>query len=60
MGAAQSFKEFGDMVGPLLIGVLTQFYGIRVGFVTCGILALLFLGLLARSRALSSATEDAL
>ena len=23
MGAAQSFKEFGDMVGPLLIGPLT-------------------------------------
>jgi MFS family permease len=43
MGAAQSFKEFGDMVGPLLIGLLTQFYGVRVGFITCGVLALLFL-----------------
>ena len=43
MGAAQSFKEFGDMAGPLMIGLLTQFYGVRVGFVTCGALALLFL-----------------
>jgi MFS family permease len=49
IGAAQSFKEFGDMVGPLLIGLLTQLYGVRVGFVTCGSLALLFLLLLARS-----------
>lgn len=49
MGAAQSFKEFGDMVGPLLIGTLTHFFGVRVGFVTCGALALLFLGVLARS-----------
>lgn len=49
MGAAQSFKEFGDMIGPLLIGLLTQFFGVRVGFVTCGLLALLLLILLARS-----------
>ena len=49
MGAAQSFKEFGDMIGPLLIGLLTQFYGVRVGFVACGLLALFLLTLLARS-----------
>lgn len=59
MGAAQSFKEFGDMVGPLLIGVLTQFYGIRTGFVVCGALALLFLGVLARSRAFSATIGNA-
>ena len=47
IGAAQSFKEFGDMMGPLLIGLLTQAYGVRVGFVSCGGLALLFLLLLA-------------
>lgn len=50
MGAAQSFKEFGDMTGPLLIGLLTQVYGVRAGFVTCGALALLCLVVLARSR----------
>lgn len=49
MGAAQSFKEFGDMVGPLLIGALTHFFGVRVGFVFCGALALLFLLLLVLS-----------
>ena len=51
MGASQSFKEFGDMVGPLLIGALTHFFGVRVGFVSCGALALFFLLLLARSPA---------
>jgi len=30
IGAAQSFKEFGDMVGPLLVGLLTQFFGVRL------------------------------
>ena len=59
MGAAQSFKEFGDMVGPLLIGVLTQFFGIRAGFVTCGALALVFLAALARSRAFSATIRNA-
>lgn len=43
MGAAQSFKEFGDMLGPVLIGLLTQLFGVRVGFVTCGLLAVVFL-----------------
>lgn len=49
MGAAQSFKEFGDMVGPLLIGALTQFFGVRVGFVACSVVALVMLITLARS-----------
>jgi MFS family permease len=52
IGAAQSFKEFGDMVGPLLVGLLTQLYGVRTGFVSCGSLALLFVIPLARGRAL--------
>jgi MFS family permease len=55
MGAAQSFKEFGDMVGPLLVGLLTQFFGVRVGFVTCGTFALLFLFIFVRSRGSGSA-----
>jgi MFS family permease len=56
MGAAQSFKELGDMVGPLLVGALTQFFGVRFGFVSCGILALVLLFLLAKSRALLADT----
>ena len=40
MGAAGSFKELGDMVGPILIGVLSQFLGLTWGFVICGILGL--------------------
>ena len=47
MGAAQSFKEFGDMVGPLVIGALTQAFGVRVGFVSCGTLAFGLLVVLA-------------
>lgn len=58
MGAAQSFKEFGDMVGPVLIGLLTQLYGVRVGFVACGGLALVFLLLLARTQTLNPAASD--
>ena len=47
MGAAGSFKELGDMVGPLLIGVLSQALGLSVGFVICGILGLLALPLIS-------------
>jgi len=46
MGAAGSFKEFGDMVGPILIGVLSQFLGLAWGFVICGILGLLSIALI--------------
>ena len=57
IGAAQSFKEFGDMVGPLLIGLLTQLFGVRVAFVACGLLALAFLLVLTRSQGISRAAE---
>ena len=40
IGAAQSFNEFGDMVGPLLVGLITQLFDIRAGFVSCGAVAL--------------------
>lgn len=50
IGAAQSFKEFGDMVGPLLVGLITQFFGVHTGFVSCGAVALLLLPLLLVKR----------
>ena len=40
IGAVQSFKEFANMVGPLLVGAITQWFGVRVGFVSCGAAAL--------------------
>jgi MFS transporter, ACDE family, multidrug resistance protein len=40
MGAAGSFKEIGDMLGPLTIGALAQVAGLTVGFVLCGLLGL--------------------
>jgi MFS family permease len=40
MGVAGSFKEIGDMLGPALIGVLSQAFGLTAGFVTCGLLGL--------------------
>jgi len=49
MGAAGSFKELGDMVGPLLIGVVSQAFGLPVGFVACGVLGLLSLLLIRRT-----------
>lgn len=58
MGAAQSFKELGDMLGPVLIGLLTQFYGVQAGFVTCGLLAGFFLLLLVISGTLRSPQEN--
>lgn len=54
IGAAQSFKELGDMLGPLVIGALTQLLGVRAGFVICGTLGLAFviiLGLVRQSPA---------
>jgi MFS family permease len=40
LGMAGSFKELGDMLGPLLIGGLTQAFGLKVSFVTCGLIGL--------------------
>ena len=50
MGAAGSFKELGDMVGPILIGVVSQTFGLTVGFVSCGLLGLIVLALILRVR----------
>lgn len=38
MGAAGSFKELGDMIGPLLMGVISQSLGLQWGFVICAVL----------------------
>lgn len=59
LGIAGSFKELGDMLGPLLIGALTQAFGLKVSFVTCGLIGLssiLFLGVAAPR---SAGIEDA-
>jgi len=40
MGVAGSFKEFGDMAGPLLMGFISQALGIMYGFVICAFLGL--------------------
>ena len=42
---AGSFKELGDMLGPLLIGLLAQAFGLKVGFVVCGLLGFMALSL---------------
>lgn len=51
MGAAGSFKELGDMAGPLLIGVVSEAFGLPVGFVLCGLLGLAALALVSSRRA---------
>lgn len=38
MGVAGSFKELGDMIGPLLMGVISQALGLKWGFVICAVL----------------------
>ena len=43
MGVAGSFKELGDMIGPLLMGVISQALGLQWGFVICAVLGLIAL-----------------
>jgi len=50
LGVAGSFKELGDMLGPLAIGFVSQFFGLKVGFVVCGALGLGALALLRFAR----------
>ena len=50
MGVAGTFKEIGDMLGPLLIGGVSQAFGLTVGFVACGALGLVALALIANGR----------
>ena len=50
MGVAGTFKEIGDMLGPLLIGIVSQAFGLTIGFVACGVLGLLALGLIANKK----------
>ena len=38
MGAAGSFKELGDMIGPLLMGAISQALGLQWGFIICAVL----------------------
>jgi len=57
LGAAGSFKELGDMLGPLVIGSMSQLLGLKWGFVICGLLGVLAL-LLLRSSALPSSTAE--
>lgn len=38
MGAAGSFKELGDMIGPLMMGAISQALGLKWGFVIYAIL----------------------
>jgi ACS family glucarate transporter-like MFS transporter len=44
LGTAGSYKEIGDMLGPLAVGGLSELFGLAVGFVSCGIAG--FLGTL--------------
>jgi len=43
MGVAGSFKEFGDMVGPLSMGAISQALGLQWGFVICAMLGFIAL-----------------
>ena len=38
MGVAGSFKELGDMIGPLLMGAISQALGLKYGFIICSAL----------------------
>jgi MFS family permease len=51
LGTAGSFKEIGDMLGPLSIGAISQFFGLVTGFVVCGLMGLIGTGLIVRRKA---------
>jgi MFS family permease len=51
LGTAGSFKEIGDMLGPLSIGAISQFFGLVTGFVVCGLMGLLGTGLILHRKA---------
>jgi MFS family permease len=36
LGTAGSYKEIGDMLGPLSVGALSQAFGLTLSFVACG------------------------
>ncbi len=50
LGAAGSYKEVGDMLGPLAVGGLAQAFGLATGFVACGALGLAGVALVAGAR----------
>lgn len=43
MGIAGSFKEFGDMAGPLIMGAVSQTWGLQWGFILCALIGLIAL-----------------
>lgn len=51
MGVAGTFKEIGDMLGPLLIGIVSQAFGLTAGFVACGVLGLIALTVISTRKA---------
>jgi MFS family permease len=58
MGVAGTFKEIGDMLGPLLIGIVSQAFGLTVGFVACGVFGLVAWGLIANRKVASRTVES--
>jgi MFS family permease len=50
LGTAGSFKEIGDMLGPLSIGAISQFFGLVTGFVACGLMGLIGTTLIMRRK----------
>lgn len=57
LGTAGSYKEIGDMLGPLTVGGLSQLFGLTVGFVVSGVLGLAGVVLISR-RTTESAIES--
>ncbi len=48
LGTAGSYKEIGDMLGPLTVGGISQLFGLATGFVSCGVLGLAGTALILR------------
>ena len=50
LGTAGSLKEIGDMLGPVSIGAMSQFFGLVTGFVACGLVGLIGTTLIMRRK----------
>ena len=40
LGTAGSYKEIGDMLGPLSVGAISQAFSLATGFIACGVAGL--------------------
>lgn len=59
LGTAGSYKELGDMLGPLTVGGLSNLFGLMTGFVASGVLGLAGVALILKNRSANAESPRA-